>query len=86
LTIDHIMPVALGGTNEIGNLVTACRTCNLTKGAKFMNDGALRRYASERHSWATRQRRQTCLMRVSVTLVGTAVVALAVWAAIHHWI
>ncbi len=28
LTIDHVHPVVLGGTNDPGNLVTACRACN----------------------------------------------------------
>jgi hypothetical protein len=32
LTIDHIHPVALGGTNDVSNLQTLCRTCNSRKG------------------------------------------------------
>ena len=28
LEIDHIRPVSKGGTNDILNLVTACRDCN----------------------------------------------------------
>lgn len=31
LTIDHVMPVALGGGDEPSNLVTACRDCNAGK-------------------------------------------------------
>lgn len=31
LHIDHVMPVALGGTDLPGNLVTACRECNSGK-------------------------------------------------------
>lgn len=31
LTIDHVMPVALGGNDEPSNLVTACRDCNAGK-------------------------------------------------------
>lgn len=34
LQIDHVMPVALGGTNHIDNLLTACRDCNIGKGAR----------------------------------------------------
>ena len=28
---DHLIPIARGGTNELGNLVTACYMCNSTK-------------------------------------------------------
>jgi len=31
LTLDHVHPRELGGGNEAGNLVTACRTCNTTR-------------------------------------------------------
>lgn len=33
LHVDHINPVALGGGNEIDNLVTSCQLCNLGKSA-----------------------------------------------------
>lgn len=31
LTVDHIVPRNEGGTNEIGNLVTACKKCNSSR-------------------------------------------------------
>lgn len=31
LHVDHIHPVAMGGTHDIDNLVTSCSTCNLGK-------------------------------------------------------
>ena len=34
LHIDHVVPVAGGGKNDIDNLVTACEPCNLGKGAR----------------------------------------------------
>lgn len=33
LQVDHITPVALGGQNDIDNLVTSCQPCNIGKGA-----------------------------------------------------
>lgn len=41
LEIDHVIPVAHGGTNDIANLVTACRECNSGKGARELTDEAL---------------------------------------------
>lgn len=35
LTVDHIFPVALGGTNDRENLQTLCRPCNSAKGTKW---------------------------------------------------
>ena len=38
LEVDHIKPVASGGTNELINLVTSCRDCNRGKGKKNLSD------------------------------------------------
>lgn len=38
LTIDHIIPVARGGSDEPDNLQVLCRTCNGTKGARAWED------------------------------------------------
>jgi hypothetical protein len=37
LHVDHINPVANGGTNESDNLVTSCEACNLGKGARLLS-------------------------------------------------
>lgn len=34
LHIDHVLPVADGGSNELDNLVAACQDCNLGKGRR----------------------------------------------------
>ena len=33
--IDHYLPVSLGGSNELDNLVLSCRKCNRTKHNKY---------------------------------------------------
>lgn len=38
LEIDHIKPVSKGGTNDILNLVTACRECNSGKTNRELSD------------------------------------------------
>lgn len=39
LTIDHIIPRALGGTNDIDNLQTLCEECNTQKGTSIWKGG-----------------------------------------------
>lgn len=34
--VDHVIPRCKGGTDELDNLVTACRTCNLAKYDKLL--------------------------------------------------
>lgn len=36
LEVDHIHPVAKGGTDALENLCCSCRTCNRSKGAKLL--------------------------------------------------
>lgn len=36
LTLDHIVPYAKGGTNDLDNLRVLCRSCNGRKGAKLL--------------------------------------------------
>lgn len=38
LHVDHIEPVAGGGTNDMLNLITSCSVCNVGKGATALSD------------------------------------------------
>jgi hypothetical protein len=38
LTIDHVMPLCRGGTNDLDNLVPACRACNSQKHTKTVEE------------------------------------------------
>ncbi len=34
MTLDHLKPHSKGGSNDAGNLVTACRRCNSKRGSR----------------------------------------------------
>lgn len=40
LVVDHVVPVAGGGTNDDENLITACESCNQGKSAKLLDQFA----------------------------------------------
>lgn len=42
LVVDHIHPVAKGGDNDPGNLVTACEPCNQGKADRTLGDAIVR--------------------------------------------
>lgn len=52
VTLDHLTPRSAVGTNESTNLVTACRPCNSSRGARSLEDfapgGALLRISVQR--------------------------------------
>jgi hypothetical protein len=41
LNVDHILPVAKGGKNDLLNLITSCFSCNSGKSDKELSDNAL---------------------------------------------
>lgn len=38
LHVDHIWPRSKGGQNDLNNLITACQSCNLSKGGKTIRE------------------------------------------------
>jgi hypothetical protein len=44
--MDHVLPVSKGGRTNMRNLVTACETCNLRKGAQVWTPTPLTKRAS----------------------------------------
>jgi 5-methylcytosine-specific restriction endonuclease McrA len=38
LTLEHLTPVSKGGSNDLSNLATLCRTCNSSKGSKTIEE------------------------------------------------
>jgi 5-methylcytosine-specific restriction endonuclease McrA len=61
LTRDHLVPLSRGGTNDWGNVVTACSTCNMRKGNNLPDKSGMYplREPTEPHfvhlSWAVRR-------------------------------
>ena len=47
LTMDHIVPIARGGTSTKGNVVPACRACNQSKKLATPVEEALKRIREE---------------------------------------
>ena len=49
-TVEHVVPVSLGGTDDPSNLAPACARCNYSRGATLGNRRrAARRRAPRRH-------------------------------------
>lgn len=42
MTIDHFMPLELGGKNDVTNFISACKPCNKSKGSQSPHDWKLR--------------------------------------------
>ncbi len=38
LTVDHVLPISRGGTNDLDNLVLACQPCNVSKGNSTLDE------------------------------------------------
>jgi len=81
LELDHVFPVARGGGDQIGNLVTSCRECNRAKGAMVLGDNrAMARFVAERQDWAETlsraARRRAFLRHVVAPIVLLVILAL----------
>lgn len=52
LTVDHVTPVALGGTDEPANLVAACADCNAGKSSTSPDDALVEDVSQDALRWA----------------------------------
>lgn len=62
LTIDHVLPVALGGEDLAGNLVAACSDCNAGKAASNPDAGLVDDVQADAIRWANAIRQATELL------------------------
>ncbi|MBZ5736470.1 HNH endonuclease [Nocardioides sp. TRM66260-LWL] len=53
LTVDHVIPVALGGSDEPSNLVSACEPCNSGKTSTAPTEGTVAAVNAAAITWAT---------------------------------
>lgn len=57
LTVDHVMPVALGGNDDPSNLVAACRDCNAGKGSTSPDAALVAEVGEDDMRWAAAVKR-----------------------------
>lgn len=49
LTMDHVIPLAKGGSHTASNVVPACRVCNSRKGTRLITPTLLFEYTGDLH-------------------------------------
>lgn len=70
LTIDHVVPVALGGTDDPGNLATACKDCNAGKSSSSPDPRWVARIAQDATQWAAAQKMTAARAAALSWLIG----------------
>lgn len=66
ITVDHVIPRALGGTDDPTNLVTACRDCNFGKGSTSPDAQIVADVDAKAFQWAAAIERAAELRRVEI--------------------
>lgn len=64
LRIDHVIPTALGGSDQPDNLVTACHDCNAGKSATPADASLIADVAQDALRWANAMKRVTDLAQI----------------------
>ncbi len=52
LTVDHVLPIALGGTDDASNLVAACADCNAGKSSSNPDQQIIAQVSEDARRWA----------------------------------
>lgn len=61
LTVDHVTPVALGGTDDPANLVAACKDCNAGKTSTSPDAATVEQVAQDAVRWAAAMKRAAAI-------------------------
>lgn len=61
LTVDHVVPVALGGTDDPSNLVAACRDCNFGKASSSPDSALVAQVDEDALRWAAAMKKAATL-------------------------
>lgn len=71
LEVDHVVPVAGGGTNDIANLLSSCKPCNGGKGARLLSDDtAITKQRAQMEELAARREQLELMMQWQTSLLG----------------
>lgn len=62
LTVDHVLPTSLGGSDAPDNLVAACRDCNAGKGSANPDDALVTQVGEDDMRWAAAIKRASAAM------------------------
>lgn len=73
-TLDHLTPLARGGSNLIENLVLCCRKCNNAKGDMLFSEYVDTEGYHQRRAWAIRQRTHPPKLKRRVEILRELVV------------
>lgn len=63
LTVDHVVPVALGGGDESANLVTACASCNSGKSSMAADAPIVEAVSDDALRWAAAMKEAAAIRR-----------------------
>lgn len=80
LTVDHVVPVALGGSDEPDNLATACQPCNAGKTSSSPDAPLVADVEQDALRWAKAMEQATHAQRLTDAEAGDFAIAL-----MHDW-
>lgn len=86
LTVDHVVAVALGGSDDPGNLVAACKDCNSGKSATPVDAPLVANVEQDAMRWAAAMQRATELAHAERDeRIEVEKAVLAFWAEADHY-